>query len=97
MANKFSTNKPIQIRFDEPTLDIDAGIKITQDEPLFNNTLRNLVEKNLTQMVQAIRNTLVQGPQLEFRRTSHSLKGAASYRPSSFCDTLDTPPAQESR
>ena len=82
--DKKKAAKEIPTTFTEPTLDPAAGMEISQDEDIFMKTLTTLVKDSLEGMLKDIRNSIVKGPIKEFRRSAHSLKGAASYTRSCY-------------
>jgi len=72
------THKEIQTVFNEPTLDINAGIEISGDEDFFIRTLSKIVKSDLHRMIESIRSTMPKDNK-QFYAAAHSLKGASSY------------------
>lgn len=72
------TQKEIQITFNEPTLDIKAGIEISGDEDFFIRTLTKIVKNDMSRMIESVRNTMLEDNK-QFYTAAHSLKGASSY------------------
>ena len=77
IMKKKDTPKEIVTTFNEASLDPEAGIKITEDEDLYLKTLTSLIEHQVVKMIEDIRTSMIKRADADFRRTSHSLKGAS--------------------
>jgi len=71
--------KEIQTVFTENTLDAEYAIEGCGELEIYTNILSVFVSESLNTTLEDIRISMMRGPQKEFRRTTHSLKGAASY------------------